>query len=249
LEQDAASLIELAEQIPKSRLSSHRDARAREAVQFVDELFQTACCMRRTRLLGRIALTFEGILTTSLRRQLVDVLGSHLIGLDDQPVVSYTGRMLTAQEQVSAAAAIRWTSSPHAFYYLEKFVEDSGRSYQYSVNGAVMHRTTTAVVRAAVVRALEGMLDDLEGSSLYSSRTDTRKLREYATDLGNLRHRLSELNRHLYTNQNSGLTLERPLPLPSAVGRYSVPAQQLWRQLTTLSSEELNALASILPIL
>lgn len=145
LEQNAVSCIESADHIPKSRSGGHRDSRAQEAVDLVDQLFETDCCMRRAKLLRRLGATFDGILTTSLRRQLVDVLGSHLIGLDDQPTVGYTGRSLTIQEQVAAAAAIRHTSSPHAFYYLEKFVEDSGRSYQFSVDGTLKsHQTTVA---------------------------------------------------------------------------------------------------------
>lgn len=246
LERDAVSLIERAEHIPKSRPSSHRDIRGEEAVDLVDELFETDCCLTRARLLHRIAQTFDGLLTTSLRQQLVDVLGSHLIGLDDQPAVGYTGRDLTIQEQVAAATAIRRTSSPHAFYYLEKFVEDSGRSYQYNVSGEVKHHRTTAVVRAAVVRAVEGMLDDVERSSLYSNRTDTWKMREYATDVGNLRRRLAELNRHLYADPSTPWTLERPLPLPPDAGRYSAPAQRLWRELTTFPEEQLTALSQVL---
>ena len=119
-------------------------------------------------------------------------------------------RNLTIQEQVAAAAAIRRTSSPHGFYYLEKFVENSGRSYQYNVAGVTKHRRTTAVVRAAVVRAVEGMLDDVDRNSHYSSRTDTWKMREYATDVGNLRRRLSELNRHLYTGRKCLFDLRTP---------------------------------------
>jgi hypothetical protein len=249
LDADAAASLIQDENIRCVRPLSQGDERAREAAECVDRLFETESAEQRARLLSLLGLTFDGLRTTSMRRQLVDVLGTHLIGLDDDPQVGYTGQRLTQHERVAAAGALRSTHSPHVLYYLEKFAESSGRTYQFHLAKGIAQFGTVAVVREAVVRAVAGILDDLDRSTYFAARTETWRMREFATDVGKLYRRLLHLNAHLNTDRNSSwnaLRHRRRLPLPIEAQRLPLSVQRLCSQLTSLTDHELSLLSSLL---
>ena len=197
------------------------------------------------RLLTQIALTFDGIHTASVRRQLVDVIGSHLIGLDDDPTVGYTGRHLTQEERTAAANALRIAHAPHALYYLEKFTENEGRSYTCNTPQGIGHYRTSATVRKSVVYAVEWMLEDIEHSTYYANRNHTWRMQKYVTDVGKVAIG-SQLNSHLYTYAGSQLTRYKPMPLPPDASRMPTAIRRLWQQLTKIPDQQLTAFKAML---
>ncbi len=246
LDHRATESIETADEIRRVRPLAHGDERAMESAALVDQLFDGTSSAARARLLTQIALTFDGIQTASLRRQLVDVIGSHLIGLDDEPMVGYTGRHLTQEERTAAANALRIARSPHSLYYLEKFTENEGRSYACNTSRGMIHYRTSATVRKAVVYAVEGMLDDIDRSTYYANRNHTWRMQNYVTDVGRLRDRLAQLNSHLYTYAGSSLTRYKAMPLPLDASGMPTTIRRLWQQLTKVPDQQLTALKALL---